>query len=61
MENIRILVLGDEQVGKTSIIRCFLTQSFPFEVPACNPVVSIPSDLSTNKSALKVIDTYCNP
>lgn len=57
---LRILFLGDEQVGKTSIIRCFVTQNFPSEVPMCNPPISIPSELSMLESSLTIIDSICN-
>ena len=60
MHLLRILVLGDEQVGKTSIIRCFLTQNFPNEVPPCNPPISIPSELSFSDCSLTIIDSFCN-
>lgn len=59
MHKLRILVLGDEQVGKTSIIRCFLTQSFPTEVPTCNPPISIPNELSLSNCSLTIIDSLC--
>ena len=61
MHKLRILVLGDEQVGKTSIIRCFITQSFPSEVPPCNPPISIPSELLQSNCSLTIIDSFCNP
>ena len=60
MQKLRILFLGDEQVGKTSIIRCFVTSNFTNEVPSCNPPVSIPSELSLLESSLTIIDSICN-
>lgn len=59
MQKLRILFLGDEQVGKTSIIRCYVTQSFPSDVPTCNPPISIPPELSFSKASLTIIDSYC--
>jgi len=61
MSRIRVLVLGDEQVGKTSIIRTFISQSFPQEVPKFNPPVVIPPELSRTCSTFTVIDLYCKP
>ncbi|CAG9324588.1 unnamed protein product [Blepharisma stoltei] len=58
MSKLRVIVLGDEQVGKTSIIRTFVSQSFPTEVPPANPPIIIPAELSDSKSFLTIIDFY---
>lgn len=58
MSKLRVIVLGDEQVGKTSIIRTFVSQSFPSEVPPANPPIIIPPELSQSRSFLTIIDFY---
>ncbi len=45
MREIRILVLGDEGVGKTSIISTIMSESFPKNPPKKIPPVCIPPDM----------------
>jgi Ras family protein T1 len=60
----RILLLGDgtlypEKVGKTSLIKSYVSKSFPHEVPAVSPVVVIPSELSESKTTVTIVDSLC--
>lgn len=45
MKNIRILFLGDEGVGKTSIISTIMSETFPKNPPKKIPPVCIPPDV----------------
>jgi Ras family protein T1 len=45
MKEIRILVLGDQGVGKTSIISTIMSEAFPKNPPKKIPPVCIPPDM----------------
>jgi len=44
-------------VGKTSLIKSYVSKSFPHEVPAVSPVVVIPSELSESKTTVTIVDS----
>jgi GTPase SAR1 family protein len=60
----RILVLGDgknylERVGKTSIIRTYLSRTFTTEITSCNPTVFIPPEFSKTRNNFSIKDSFC--
>ena len=41
---VRILLVGDRNVGKTSLILSLVTEEFPIDVPAKAEEITIPGD-----------------
>ena len=43
-EEVRILLVGDRNVGKTSLILSLVSEEFPIDVPAKAEEITIPGD-----------------
>eukprot|EP00189_Rhodosorus_marinus_P009002 CAMPEP_0184755032 /NCGR_PEP_ID=MMETSP0315-20130426/44942_1 /TAXON_ID=101924 /ORGANISM="Rhodosorus marinus, Strain UTEX LB 2760" /LENGTH=627 /DNA_ID=CAMNT_0027234493 /DNA_START=12 /DNA_END=1895 /DNA_ORIENTATION=+ len=56
--HIRIVICGDDGVGKTSIIRCLISKSFAEEnVPEVHPPVTIPPEVAPEPVSATIVDT----
>ena len=57
---VNILVLGDDGVGKTSLINTLISEKFPETVP-CSVLeeVNMPSERYLDKVSLSIVDTSC--
>ena len=44
-EEVRILLVGDRNVGKTSLILSLVSEEFPIDVPAKAEEITIPGEL----------------
>ena len=53
-KNVKILVVGDEKVGKSSLISTFVAESFPAEVPSVLPEIQIPPELTAENVSLTI-------
>lgn len=56
-ETINILILGDEGVGKSSIISTFISRHFPQEVPHVMIDVKIPRELAWSNRMVNIMDS----
>lgn len=56
-DNIKILILGDEGVGKTSLLSTFLSCHFPPEVPPELITITLPSMVSSNNVSITLLDS----
>ncbi|KAF2071848.1 hypothetical protein CYY_006840 [Polysphondylium violaceum] len=54
---IKILLIGDENVGKTTIISSLISESFSETVPKIIPEVTIPAEFSNVGCTTRIIDT----
>lgn len=54
----RILLVGDPQVGKTSLILSLVSEEFPEEVPTKAEEITIPADVTPEKVPTHIVD-YC--
>eukprot|EP00742_Colponemidia_sp_Colp-10_P006117 GILJ01006545.1.p1 GENE.GILJ01006545.1~~GILJ01006545.1.p1 ORF type:complete len:664 (+),score=78.57 GILJ01006545.1:33-1994(+) len=59
--SVRILVVGDEQVGKTSLISTVVSEIFPEKVPAVQHPVVIPAELNSDRIYLTIVDSSSRP
>ncbi|CAH3190659.1 unnamed protein product [Porites evermanni] len=56
MKNVRILLVGDPQVGKTSLILSLVSEEFPEEVPYKAEEITIPADVTPEKVPTHIVD-----
>jgi len=55
-KGVRILLVGDDGVGKTSLILSLVTEEFPDEVPARAEEITIPADVTPEKVPTHIVD-----
>lgn len=56
LRDVRILLLGEAQVGKTSLILSLVGEEFPEEVPARAEEITIPADVTPEKVPTHIVD-----
>lgn len=56
VKGVRILLIGDDGVGKTSLILSLVTEEFPDEVPARAEEITIPADVTPEKVPTHIVD-----
>jgi len=56
VNGVRILLVGDDGVGKTSLILSLVTEEFPDEVPARAEEITIPADVTPEKVPTHIVD-----
>mmetsp|Transcript_25465 Transcript_25465/g.44303 ORF Transcript_25465/g.44303 Transcript_25465/m.44303 type:complete len:103 (+) Transcript_25465:193-501(+) len=56
--NVRVLLLGDERVGKSSIVLATL-ETQPIDIPSLVPPIDFPKELCFPEVSVTVVDTYC--
>lgn len=54
---IRIAVVGDDRVGKSSLIQAFVREVFDEHPPDLLPEINIPADITVDAVATVVVDT----
>ena len=54
---VRVCVIGDEGVGKTSLITAAATESFPDSPPPVLPVTKLPPDSTPEGVPVQISDT----
>lgn len=54
---VNILLLGDEGVGKTTLISSYISRHFPQEVPQVMTEVEIPPELCADDSYVSILDS----
>ncbi|XP_062999038.1 mitochondrial Rho GTPase 2 [Elgaria multicarinata webbii] len=54
--DVRILLLGEAQVGKTSLIMALVGEEFPEEVPPRAEEITIPADVTPEKVPTHIVD-----
>jgi len=59
VKGVRILLVGDDGVGKTSLILSLVTEEFPDEVPPRAEEITIPADVTPEKVPTHIVD-YSN-
>ena len=55
-KEVRILLIGDRNVGKTSLILSLVSEEFPFDVPAKSEEITIPGDLTPERVPTCIVD-----
>lgn len=55
--DVRILLLGEAQVGKTSLILSLVGEEFPEQVPARAEEITIPADVTPEKVPTHIVDS----
>nr|XP_051698156.1 mitochondrial Rho GTPase 2 isoform X4 [Oryctolagus cuniculus] len=55
--DVRILLLGEAQVGKTSLILSLVGEAFPDEVPPRAEEITIPADVTPEKVPTRIVDS----
>jgi len=55
-DEVRILLVGDRNVGKTSLILSLVSEEFPIDVPARAEEITIPGDLTPEKVPTCIVD-----
>jgi len=55
-EDVRILLIGDRNVGKTSLILSLVSEEFPIDVPSRAEEITIPADLTPEKVPTCIVD-----
>ena len=58
---VRIAVVGDERVGKTSLITAAATESFPDYPPPVLPPTKLPADATPEGVPILITDTSSRP
>lgn len=56
-EWLRILLVGDEEVGKSSIISTYISKQFPYEVPDVMFDAKLPPKCSSNNTGVILVDS----
>lgn len=54
--NVRILLVGDQGVGKTSLILSLVSEEFPEEVPPKAEEITIPADVTPEHVPTNIVD-----
>ncbi|KAJ8253765.1 hypothetical protein COCON_G00203770 [Conger conger] len=54
--DVRILLLGEPKVGKTSLIMSLVGEEFPGEVPLRAEEITIPADVTPEKVPTHIVD-----
>jgi mitochondrial Rho GTPase 1 len=54
--NVRILLVGDPGVGKTSLILSLVSEEFPEEVPPKAEEITIPADVTPEHVPTNIVD-----
>lgn len=55
-KDVRILLVGDPGVGKTSLILSLVSEEFPEDVPAKAEEITIPADVTPEKVPTHIVD-----
>lgn len=55
-DEVRILLIGDRNVGKTSLILSLVSEEFPIDVPSRAEEITIPGDLTPEKVPTCIVD-----
>lgn len=58
--SVRILVVGDPGVGKSSIINCFISNNFEENLAPVIPAAILPAEATPESSPLTIVDR-CEP
>lgn len=53
---VRILLVGDQGVGKTSLILSLVSEEFPEEVPPKAEEITIPADVTPEQVPTNIVD-----
>lgn len=53
---VRILLVGDRGVGKTSLILSLVSEEFPEEVPSKAEEITIPADVTPEQVPTNIVD-----
>lgn len=53
---VRILLVGDRGVGKTSLILSLVSEEFPEEVPPKAEEITIPADVTPEQVPTNIVD-----
>jgi Ras family protein T1 len=56
-EHVKILLVGDEGVGKSSLISAYISQHFPQEVPPVMTDAIIPPEATANEVCVTIMDS----
>lgn len=54
--NVRILLVGDRSVGKTSLILSLVSEEFPENVPSKAEEITIPADVTPEQVPTNIVD-----
>lgn len=57
--NVRILLVGDRGVGKTSLILSLVSEEFPEDVPHRAEEITIPADVTPEMVPTNIVDYSC--
>lgn len=60
-DHVKILLVGDEGVGKSSLISAYISQHFPQEVPPVMTDAIIPPDSTSNDVCVTIMDSSSHP
>lgn len=60
-DSVRIVVVGDEKVGKTSIIEVLITETFEEDVQPVLPVLVVPKEVTPERVHVSIVDTPGDP
>lgn len=55
-KNVRILLLGDPGVGKTSLILSLVSEEFPEDVPPKAEEITIPANVTPEQVPTNIVD-----
>jgi GTPase SAR1 family protein len=55
-QNVRILLVGERNVGKTSIVLSLVSEEFTEDVPAKAEEITIPGDVTPDKVPTFIVD-----
>lgn len=60
-DHVKILLVGDEGVGKSSLISAYISQHFPQEVPPVMTDAIIPPESTANEVCVTIMDSSTHP
>lgn len=55
-KNVRILLVGDQGVGKTSLILSLVSEEFPEDVPPKAEEITIPANVTPEQVPTNIVD-----
>lgn len=55
-KNVRILLVGDQGVGKTSLILSLVSEEFPEDVPSKAEEITIPANVTPEQVPTNIVD-----